>query len=101
MSLDRVFTNSGQHLTIFVGEKFDFSMVSDFKVAYSKETDAVTSIVVDLQSTEYIDSSALGMLLNMRKTLGEHVNSFKIAYAKPQVLKVLEMARFGKKFEFC
>lgn len=101
MSLDRVFTDNGHQLTIFVGEKFDFSLVSDFKVAYSKETQEITSIVIDLQSTEYIDSSALGMLLNMHKTLSSHVNTFKIAYAKPQVQKVLEMARFGKKFEFC
>ncbi len=101
MSVDRVFAKDGRLLTIFVGEKFDFSMVTYFKVAYTKETEEITEIVIDLQNTEYIDSSALGMLLNMRKTLSSHVTSFKIVYAKPQVLKVLEMAQFGKKFNLC
>lgn len=100
MSLDRVFSSNGEQLTIFIGEKFDFSTVADFRTAYSKDTSKVTTLIVDMQSTEYIDSSALGMLLNMQKAMKETVSSFKISFAKPQVLKVLQTARFGKKFDF-
>ena len=46
-----------------------------------------------------MDSSALGMLLNMQKTLGDSVKSFKITHSRPQVLKILQIARFNKKFE--
>ncbi|MGJ8682297.1 STAS domain-containing protein [Paraglaciecola sp.] len=101
MSLDRVFSDDGNLLTIFIDEKFDFSQVQGFRAAYSEGTEAVTSIVIDLQSTEYMDSSALGMLLNMQKAMKENVTSFKIAHAKPQVSKILQIARFGKKFELC
>jgi anti-anti-sigma regulatory factor len=40
----------------------------------------------------------LGMLLNMQKSLSESVKSFKITHSRPQVLKILQIARFGKKF---
>jgi anti-anti-sigma factor len=101
MSLDRIFSDDGKQLTIFLDEKFDFSHVQGFRSAYSDGTEKVTSIIVDLQNTEYMDSSALGMLLNMQKAMKEQVSSFKIAQSKPQVSRILQIARFGKKFELC
>lgn len=99
MSLDREFSDDGKELTIFIEEKFDFGKVQDFRLAYSKDMEDVNSIVVNLQKTEYMDSSALGMLLNMQKSVGDTVKSFKITHCRPQVLKILQIARFGKKFE--
>lgn len=98
MSLDREFSEDGKELTIFLEEKFDFGKVQDFRVAYSEGTQGVSSIVVNLQKTEYMDSSALGMLLNMQKSLSDSVTSYKITHSRPQVLKILQIARFGKKF---
>jgi anti-anti-sigma regulatory factor len=46
-----------------------------------------------------MDSSALGMLLNMQKSLQASVNSFKITHCRPQVIKILQIAHFGKKFD--
>jgi anti-anti-sigma factor len=99
MSLDREFSENGKELRIFADAKFDFGRVQDFRAAYSNETENVTSIVIDLQRTEYMDSSALGMLLNMQKTMSKQVSSFTIANALPQVLKILQIARFDKKFK--
>jgi anti-anti-sigma regulatory factor len=45
-----------------------------------------------------MDNSALGMLLNMQKSVSDSVKSFKITHCRPQVLKILQIARFGKKF---
>ncbi|WP_339721630.1 STAS domain-containing protein [uncultured Paraglaciecola sp.] len=98
MSLDREFSEDGTELTIFLEEKFDFGKVKDFRMAYSEHTEDVTSIVINLQKTEYMDSSALGMLLNMQKSLSDSVKSFKITHCRPQVLKILQIARFDKKF---
>ena len=98
MSLDRKFSADSKELTIFLEEKFDFAKVQDFRIAYSEGSEAVNSIVINLQKTEYMDSSALGMLLNMQKTLNSTVTSFTISHCRPQVLKILKIARFGKKF---
>jgi len=98
MSLEREFSADGKELTIFLEEKFDFGKVQDFRVAYSEGNEGVTSIIINLQKTEYMDSSALGMLLNMQKSLSDSVTSFKITHCRPQVLKILQIARFGKKF---
>jgi anti-anti-sigma factor len=98
MSLDREFSANGNELTIYLEEKFDFGKVQDFRVAYSEGTQGVTSIVINLQKTEYMDSSALGMLLNMQKSLCDSVKLFKITHCRPQVLKILQSARFDKKF---
>jgi anti-anti-sigma factor len=98
MSLDREFSEDGKELTIYLEEKFDFGKVQDFRLAYSEGNEKVNSIVINLQRTEYMDSSALGMLLNMQKSLSLSVKSFKITHCRPQVLKILQIARFGKKF---
>ena len=99
MSFAREFSGDGKKLTIYIEEKFDFGKVQDFRLAYSEGNDEVNSIVINLQKTEYMDSSALGMLLNMQKSLGDSVKSFKITHCRPQVLKILQIARFGKKFD--
>jgi anti-anti-sigma factor len=98
MSLDREFTEDGKELTIYLEEKFDFGKVQDFRLAYSEGSEGVISIVINLQKTEYMDSSALGMLLNMQKSVSDSVTSFKITHCRPQVLKILRIARFEKKF---
>jgi anti-anti-sigma factor len=98
MSLDRSFSVDGKQLTIIVGQKFDFGQVQDFRVAYSSDSDEVKSVVINLQRTEYMDSSALGMLLNMQKSMSGKVTAFSIINCSEQVSKILRIARFDKKF---
>ncbi len=86
-------------MIIDVGTKFDFSKVEDFRNAYDKIDDDVSHIAVDLSQTEYMDSSALGMLLNMQKSLANKELSYSIENARPQVAKILKISRFDKKFD--
>jgi anti-anti-sigma factor len=99
MSLDKEFAEDGKQLTIYLEEKFDFSKVQDFRIAYSEDTDKLNTVIINLQKTEYMDSSALGMLLNMHRSLSNKVRSFQIVKCRPQVLKILQIARFDKKFD--
>jgi anti-anti-sigma factor len=46
-----------------------------------------------------MDSSALGMLLNMKKTLEDKVTVFEITNCQPQLKKILQISRFDKKFD--
>ena len=99
MEIRSSYQNQGQTLVIDVGTKFDFSKVEDFRNAYDKLDDDVAHIAVDLSQTEYMDSSALGMLLNMQKSLANKELSYSIETARPQVAKILKISRFDKKFD--
>ena len=99
MEIRSSYQNQGQTLIIDVGTKFDFSKVEDFRNAYDKIDDDVSHIAVDLSQTEYMDSSALGLLLNMQKSLANKELSYSIENARPQVAKILKISRFDKKFD--
>ncbi|WP_333970629.1 STAS domain-containing protein [Alteromonas mediterranea] len=99
MEIRSSYQNQGQTLVIDVGTKFDFSKVEDFRNSYDKVDDDVAHIAVDLSQTEYMDSSALGMLLNMQKSLANKELSYSIENARPQVAKILKISRFDKKFD--
>ena len=99
MSLDKSVSEDGKELTIYIADRFDFTQVQDFRLAYSEPTEGIATITIDLQKTNYMDSSALGMLLNMHRSLHHKIKTFKIARCRPQVLKILQIARFDKKFD--
>ena len=101
MSLSRKITDDGKVLKIVLDEKFDFGTVREFRDAYAIDYDDknIEKVVIDLEQTEYMDSSALGMLLNMQKSLQDRISAFSIINACPKVAKILEISRFDKKFE--
>ncbi|WP_158769374.1 STAS domain-containing protein [Paraglaciecola sp. L1A13] len=98
MSLERKLSADKKQLTVVADEIFDFGKVQDFRIAFSTDIDEVETVIIDLHKTAYMDSSALGMLLNMQKLLSGKVTIFKIVNTRPQVLKILRIARFDKKF---
>lgn len=99
MALDTQLSADEKSFTIKMDDKFDFGKVQDFRQAYTDLPDSVKLVEIDLGETEYMDSSALGMLLNMQKTLKESVNKFTITNCRAQVLKILTISRFDKKFD--
>ncbi|RUO78878.1 anti-sigma factor antagonist [Idiomarina tyrosinivorans] len=98
MSVSKQFSNDGKQLVITVKGKFDFSLVQEFRQAYANVGDMQPTIIVDLRETEYLDSSALGMLLNMRKSLGHSVKEIHLVNSKPEVRRILDISRFDKLF---
>jgi anti-anti-sigma factor len=55
--------------------------------------------VIDLQHTDYMDSSALGMLLVLREHAGSGSASVAITRCKPEVRKILQIANFERLFD--
>jgi anti-anti-sigma factor len=91
-------TGSGE-VTITLEETFDFNCVEQFRNAYEGITArACKSLVVDLRRTHYMDSSALGMLINMQKFWQDRCSSFRIINTNPQIRKIFTISRFDKKF---
>jgi anti-anti-sigma factor len=87
---------SQDQVTISLGEKFDFDSVDNFRNAYTQNTGK--TFIVDFRNTEYMDSSGLGMLLNMRRHLGENNANIKLINCRNQIKKVLLISKFETKF---
>ncbi len=90
----------GSVMTISINGRFDFNILQDFRDSYSELSGADTQVVVDLAQTEYIDSSALGMLLNMKNHLGSEDRAIEVKNCQPNLMKIFTIAHFDKKFKF-
>ncbi len=93
-------SDDGRSVTIVVAGKFDFQLYEEFRTAYSSTAGSGVSYEVDLSDTEYLDSSALGMLLLLREHAGGENSQVEITRASPEVRKILQVANFGKLFKF-
>ena len=60
---------------------------------------AITHVVADLGTVEFIDSSGVGALLNLYRRLPPSNPSVKLRNAKPAVQAVIEMLRLHRIFE--
>lgn len=100
MTLSTEYSNDNKQFVIHVKGKFDFGLVQQFRQSYADLNDHAETVVVDFRETEYIDSCALGMLLNMRKSVGVGVGekNFHLINCRPEIRNILEIARFDKLF---
>ena len=97
MSVTQKFDSTNNELVISIAGPFNFSEHPEFRDAYRNiEPDKNIKVSVDLGNTEYMDSSALGMLL----LLDEHFKDqrINIINSSDYIKKVLEIASFGLKF---
>lgn len=80
--------------------RFDFHSHRDFRNAYesSLADSQIRDIVVDFGQVEYLDSSALGMLLLLREKAEGVGKKVRLANLGGSVKQVLEIANFGKLF---
>lgn len=88
---------SGEKVLIQISGRFDFSCHADFRKAI---TDAAETahVVVDLIQAEYMDSSALGLLLLLRQESGK--TPLELQFAKNSVIeKVLQSSNFARLFD--
>ena len=73
--------------TIKIIGRFDFSSQRDFRNAYQQQH--AKKFVVDLSQTEYIDSSALGMLLLLKEHAELNNGHVELHQASPEIRKIL------------
>ena len=86
-------------ITIKIAGRFDFSSHQEFRKAYEDLDKPVTSYVIDMAAAEYLDSSALGMLLLMREHAGGDHANIRIVNCRPQIKNILKVANFAKLFK--
>ena len=90
----------GSNATIFLNGQFDFNAHAEFKDAYTKlmQDQQVKTIEINMAGVEYIDSSALGMLLMLRHRAVEADKTVSLSKPSTIASQVLEMAKFDRMF---
>jgi len=90
----------GSNAKIAMAGRFDFNSHRQFRDAYQQVLDnpVVKEIEIDLGSVDYLDSSALGMVLLLREKTGAANKSLALTNCRGVVQQVLEVANFNKLF---
>ncbi len=92
-------STDGNELTIIVQGRFDFSSLQLFRNAYEKVNPKPKAYVIDLKESEYLDSSALGMLLALRDYAGGDEANIRIINSNPDVKKILVITKLDELFK--
>jgi HptB-dependent secretion and biofilm anti anti-sigma factor len=90
----------GARVIIAVTGSFDFELYDQFRAAYANTAGNGVAYVIDLSETEYLDSSALGMLLLLREHAGGKASNIEIRGASGEIRKLLDVANFSRLFYF-
>lgn len=79
--------------------RFDFNAHREFREAVDQAVQqAQREILVDLAGVDYLDSSALGMLLMLRDKARNASKEVLLGSARGAVKQVIDIANFGKLF---
>lgn len=79
--------------------RFDFNAHREFREAVDQALrESVPQVEVDLAGVDYLDSSALGMLLMLRDKARGAGKTVALANCRGAVKQVIEIANFGKLF---
>ncbi|KAA1174779.1 STAS domain-containing protein [Marinobacter salinexigens] len=98
MSIQTRRGEDGETLVISIEGRFDFSTHQAFRDAYEHGEPGVRNYIVDLSSTTYLDSSALGMLLLLRDFAGGDSARISIENCNSDVRRILSISNFEQLF---
>jgi anti-anti-sigma factor len=99
MSIASSVSEDGKELTISVQGRFDFSSLQFFRTAYENVTPKPERYIINLKESDYLDSSALGMLLGLRDFAGGDSANIKIIDCNPDVKKILVITKLDELFK--
>ncbi|MCW8899960.1 MAG: STAS domain-containing protein [Gammaproteobacteria bacterium] len=88
----------GSAVTINISGRFDFNAHHDFRNIYRNEA-SNAAYTIDMSGTEYIDSSALGMLLLLREHAGNESANITINGCNDDIKKIFAISNFEKLFK--
>lgn len=90
----------GSDATISLGERFDFGSVDQFRRSYESLAGLKRkNLTIDFRNTRYMDSSALGMLINAKAFFKDAEVKIRLVNANEQIKKILSISRFDTKFD--
>lgn len=92
---------SGGKATIKLAGRFDFNAHRHFRDAYEPQLTSgeVKEFEIDFGHVDYVDSSALGMLLMLKEKAHASSKTVALVNCRGTVKQVLDIANFGKLFQ--
>lgn len=91
-------SEDGKSWIIRIKGRFDFGAHQQFRDAYEKALPKPKAFTIDLKEANYLDSSALGMLLLLRDHAGGEAAQVEIVNSNTDVRKILAISNFDKLF---
>lgn len=90
----------GNGVKLALEGRFDFHSHRDFRTAYEQvlENASAREITLSFDGVDYLDSSALGMLLLLREKAEAVNKKVVLSGLKGTVKQVLDIANFGRLF---
>ncbi len=100
MPMQIAINEAGQNATLRLEGRFDFNASREFRDSYERilSRREIESIDVDLSAVNYLDSSALGMLLLLREKAEPTGVKLALVNSRGAVRQILEVANFHKLF---
>jgi len=99
MTLTTQVSNDGHIVTISINGRFDFNLYKDFRDAYETGLNKGNiKFIINLSQTEYMDSSALGMLLVLKERTGGDNSSIVLKNCNKEIKNILSISNFDKLF---
>lgn len=99
MAIESKLSADKKVLTIHIKGRFDFSSLQLFRAAYEDVDVAPESYVINFSESDYLDSSALGMLLALRDHAGGDQSDIKITDCSNDVRKILMITKLDELFQ--
>ena len=98
MSVSINTADDNRSATIKINGRFDFSLHNEFRKSYKDVNLSAGEYIVDLGSTDYLDSSALGMLLLLKEHAESQASSVRLINFSEDIKEILTIASFDKLF---
>ena len=98
MSVSVNVSDDGKTASIRINGRFDFSLHNEFRKSYKDLNLPSGEYIVDLSGTDYLDSSALGMLLLLKEHAESDSSSVRLINFNPEIKEILTIASFDKLF---
>ena len=98
MAVSTTVSSDGEVVTVHVTGRFDFAMHKDFVRAYQAHPRGEKTFVVDLGGADYLDSSGMGMLLQLRDHAAKG-RPLQLINGNEDVREILQIANFDRLFK--
>lgn len=98
MSIAHEFDKANKSMTLKIQGRFDFGALHDFRKAYEAQG-PLNKYTLDMSEADFMDSSALGMLLTLRDYAGGDRADIQIVHANDDIRKVIQVTKLDELFK--
>lgn len=100
MSFQVSMKTEGEKVTLALAGRFDLQAHREFKDAYegALQMEGARTLELDFDRVDYMDSSALGMLLLLKEKAEALAMPVALTHCRETIRQILEVANFQKLF---